>query len=638
MKLNSFKNSLKLNLLIKLILLSGFILFLESFHLYNISMQKLNTQLLRKANSITDVVYINLSTRIEKGNLTRLINYLSAGNNLLEFYIIDQNDKIVSSLRNQEVDKFKKDIKKEILSEIKKGNTQFNAFSNQFNFKLNLNINNHPSLKNVTIFLKINTENEQKSFIRDMLISPLYTLLMLILFSSFIYWFVNKSILGPINFAVDYCSAYAKGLKLNSLDYSKEDEIGKIYHSLNLMIVDLEEKNKKLEKAKEAAQEANKAKSRFLSNMSHEIRTPLNSIIGFSEVLFSENLTKKQQATLKNVILSSKHLLQLINNILDLSKIEVEKIEFDYLTVNLKQEIDKIVNIINFKSKNTTCDFIVETDGIEVNNVIIDPLRFTQIIVNLVGNAAKFTEQGSVTLKVISKVESDSEILINIDIMDTGIGVSPEDQEKLFNPFEQVDSASNRKFSGTGLGLSITKKLIHLMGGEITLESELGKGSNFRVSLLVSPGDVNKISYIKEEKAVTEETINYEELHILIAEDNPFNQQLMKKYLEKINVKYTFAQNGLEVIDLLEREKFFLIFMDIQMPQMDGLMATEIIRKNEKFKDIPICGLSANAFKEDKELALKTGMDFYLEKPVSKKQIIEVLNKIATQETNKKIS
>jgi PAS domain S-box-containing protein len=404
---------------------------------------------------------------------------------------------------------------------------------------------------------------------------------------------------------------------------------------------ELEEVNLQLEVSVERANHlakeavvADQAKSEFLANMSHEIRTPMNAIIGFSEVLAEEELSDEQKHHVSIIRESGENLLKLINDILDFSKIEAGKLDVELVDCSLEQLLAAIESLMRPAATKNGLTFEVLQCTELPTQIHTDPVRLRQCLTNLISNAIKFTKEGHIYVNVSLQEVSDkgrSEPYIRFDIEDTGIGISPHKQALIFEEFMQVDGSTTRKYSGTGLGLSITKQLVHLLGGELSLTSEKDKGSVF--SLVIPAGiDVksrplfNKYDFINKlnEAMDIPEQAQYSG-RVLVAEDSLTNQMLVKLLLEKMGLQVTIAEDGKEAVDKALRQPFDLIFMDIQMPNMNGYEATRILRK-KGFKTA-IVALTAYAMKGDDEKCIDAGCTDYMAKPIDRKQLLQVVCK-----------
>ena len=378
-----------------------------------------------------------------------------------------------------------------------------------------------------------------------------------------------------------------------------------------------------LEEAKKTAEKALVVKDQFLSNMSHEIRTPLNAIIGFTDILKNENLNEEQLDHVHTIATAGDNLLNLINDILDLSKIESGKLKFEKIDFELNAFFNSVVKIMYPKAKEKGIELLTEFDIEGDFWVKGDPYRFNQILFNLINNAIKFTEKGNVTLSVqLDKVKK-KKVELLIKVKDTGIGIAEERQKAIYDRFTQADSGITRKYGGTGLGLSIVRLLIQNFKGKIKLDSTEGKGTTFSLNIPLEIGQ-------KENKGVVEEgaaPYGNKKLYVLMVEDNLLNQKLGRYLVEGMGYELEISNNGKEAIKLLEEKSFDLILMDLQMPVMDGYRATEIIREELKI-DTPIIAMTAHSIGSERDKCLAAGMNDFITKPFKIEELTTKIERI----------
>jgi CheY-like chemotaxis protein/HPt (histidine-containing phosphotransfer) domain-containing protein len=384
-------------------------------------------------------------------------------------------------------------------------------------------------------------------------------------------------------------------------------------------MTDLKLVQNEYERAKDAAQTSNRAKSSFLANMSHEIRTPLSGVIGMMKLLGATDLDATQRHYTGLAAASAKQLLNLIDDILDFSKIEAGKLEFAELEFSPKVVVEDCINGLSYIAKEKGISLAGHVDTGVPEFLVGDPHRFRQVLVNLVGNALKFTCKGEVRVFMQATPVRPGEFDLEIEVSDTGIGIATEKKDRLFKSFSQVDDSTARVYGGTGLGLAISKELVERMGGRITCRSEEGRGSIFSFAIRLAVPDTGRA----DEAASTEKpgespSPTLQKLRILVAEDEPVNREVVVSYLQGMGWETTAVANGKSAVETFNSGHFDLVLMDVQMPWVDGFEATRLIREQESkgTPRVPIIGLTAHALKGDRDKCLSAGMDDYLTKPV----------------------
>jgi two-component system, sensor histidine kinase and response regulator len=444
---------------------------------------------------------------------------------------------------------------------------------------------------------------------------------------------VTVSLMGWI---ISRLHAYARSLRA-TLDRYREaqHELAKYRDHLEELVA---QRTRELTEARTAAEAANVAKSAFLANMSHEIRTPMNGVLGMANLVRRAGVTPEQQEYLDKIETSGRYLLTIVDDILDLSKIEAGKLQLEPHDFALDDLVQGITAVVGDRAAAKGLAFRVDIANAP-RWLHGDSARLMQALVNYLGNAVKFTEHGSVALSCRALEQDDASYLLRFEVIDTGIGMTTDEQTRIFEPFEQADTSSRRRFQGSGLGLAIAKRIAAMMDGEVGVESEPGKGSSFWLTVRLQRGAPRSIASQAplEEPAEALLIRDFSGARVLVAEDDPVSREVAQYLLQSVGLAVEVAENGAEAVQMATSSDFALILTDMQMPRMDGLQATVAIRALPGRQATPVLALTANAFAEDRRRCLEAGMNDFIVKPFEPKLLFETVLKWLSERPHERL-
>lgn len=503
-----------------------------------------------------------------------------------------------------------------LLVESKSGNGQNFVSANTFISQLSLDRQEQRQLQ-----LRIGIDRQAfLEHFRENITYAVVFLFFTIGFVGYLVFRLSKNVKQPIRDLTLAAQQFLKGDYQPVAVNEDFEEFAQSVTAMNQMAETIDAQIKHLSEAKLEAEKSEQLKSQFLANMSHEIRTPMNGVLGLLDILSNKIADKQQLSLVKRISDSAQTLLTIVNDILDLSKLEAGKLQIESINFNVKQVLLNVVKTYGHTVKEKGLKLELNTKDLSQDWWQSDPTRITQILNNLTSNAIKFTEQGKVTITVADEIQNQQHWLL-FRCSDTGIGLTEEQRQRLFNKFEQADNSTTRRYGGTGLGLSICKSLVEMMGGEIEVSSKKGEGSEFSFKVLSSPGEEQQL--IDPDKPRVPDLSRFK---VLVAEDNAINQEILRYLLSETNIQTEYVENGELAVQATKRSPADLILMDVQMPQMSGLEATQAIRKLGF--TMPIAMQTANVMNEEVRSYMDAGAQAHIGKPIDKQELYTTLERL----------
>lgn len=593
--------------------------------------EKLNSRAYELAESFVVATEINHV----RANFIRVINSIGAYEDIKMLFLMDDSTgQIIASSRNQYIGKVIRSVadsslRQSLLTAVNSPSDYFwdtESGQHYFAYKTQLMSENKSSLRECTVFMEIDISSSE-NYIASISFYYITTLLAIVSILTIVQFiFVRKAVLRPIFQLVDSIKQTKKNNAPVISQYKSKDQIGVLTQVYNELILDSFQKQLQLAEAREKSVASSQAKSQFLAMITHELRTPLNAVIGMSNKLNEKVSDGDERRYVKVIQSSANQLLSIINDTLDFSKIEVNKLTLHIQPFDLLEAVRSVVNMFEMQLEQQPVNMIFSYPQQKLPLVEGDSVRLIQVVVNLIGNSIKFTEQGSIEVTLFIEQQTDKQLIFFIKVKDSGIGLTQAQQKTLFEEFSQADSPTTRKYGGTGLGLWIGKNIIEKMNGQITVDSQIGQGAAFRISL--------SLPVVEKEKAV-ELSSNHPEAdintlgptNILLVESTEINRMVVMAILDFENVHFHIADNGQQAVEAFAQKTFDLILMDCLMPTMDGFEVSRAIRKMEKqyvnndniiedANGIPIIAIIASVLENTKQQCIESGIDEFLTKPI----------------------